>query len=414
MNLLNINSMLNTKNSYMKKISLLGTGLIGTFYTMALHGQRSKDSVQNVCSIPLESAKEFAAKWNIPKFTGSMKECIEDPDTDVVIVALPNYLHKQAILMACAAKKSVLCTKPLAMNGEEAKEILDAVEKAEIFHGYLEDLVYTPKTLKAIQMVKNGSIGRILWTRSREAHPGPHSAWFWDKKQSGGGALVDMGCHCIEIGRSFIGKDIKPVEVMCWAETQVKPIDAEDHAIALIRYEDGAISQIEVSWNFRGGMDLRDEVSGTEGTIRLDQWLRTGFEVFTTGSTNKYVSEKSESDAGWLFPVGDEVSALGYADMFTDMLDSLEQNKKPVETFYDGYVVNKIIDACYKSAKTKKWEPVELSDWRGKEGISSNVDLIDYDAKHFLIKKEKMPDGSIKVMLKEKSSGNIIQKVLNS
>ena len=379
---------------------------------MSLLAQRRKDVIHNVCSIPLESAKEFAQKWNIPKYTSNIREAIEDPEVDIVIVALPNYLHKEAILSACKAKKNVLCTKPLAMNASEAKEILDAVEKAGVFHGYLEDLVYTPKTLKAIGMVKNGSCGRILWTRSREAHSGPHSAWFWDKKQSGGGALVDMGCHCIEIGRSFIGKDIKPVEVMCWAETQVKPIEAEDHAIALVRYENGAISQIEVSWNFHGGMDLRDEVSGTEGTIRLDHWLRTGFETFTTGKTDNYVSEKTESDTGWLFPVGDEVHALGYPDMFTDMLDSLEQNRIPRETFYDGYVVNTIIDACYKSAKTKQWEPVELIDWRGKEGTSSHVELIEFDEHHFLIKKEKMPDGKTRVMLKEKSTGTIIQKVI--
>jgi len=395
----------------MKKFALLGTGLIGSFYTMSLHGQRRKDAIHTVCTLPEEAAKEFAEKWNIPKYTTSMKEAIEDPEVDIVIVGLPNYLHKEAILMACKAKKHVLCTKPLATNASEAKEILDAVEEAGVFHGYLEDLVYTPKTLKAIELVRNGSCGRILWTRSREAHPGPHSAWFWDKKLSGGGALVDLGCHCIEIGRSFIGKDIKPVEVMCWAETQVKPIDAEDHAIALIKYEDGAISQIEVSWNFRGGMDLRDEVSGTEGTIRLDHWLRTGFEVFTTGSTNKYVSEKAESDAGWIFPVGDEVHTLGYSEMFTDMLESLEQNRMPIETFYDGYIVNAIMDACYKSAKTKKWEPVEIIGWRGKEGISSQVDLVEFDEKHFLIKKEKMPDGKTKYMLKEKSTGKIIQRV---
>lgn len=396
----------------MKKISLLGTGLIGTFYTMALHSHRRKDVIHTVCSLPESAAKDFAKKYGIPKYTGSMKEAIEDKDTEIVIVALPNYLHKEAILAACRAKKHVLCTKPLAMNAAEAKEILDAVEKAGVFHGYLEDLVYTPKTLKAIGMANSGSFGRILWTRSREAHPGPHSAWFWDKKQSGGGALVDMGCHCIEIGRSFIGKDIKPIEVMCWADTQVKPIEAEDHAIALIRYETGAISQVEVSWNFRGGMDLRDEVSGTEGTVRLDHWLRTGFEVFTTGNTDKYVSEKSESDAGWLFPVGDEVHALGYQHMFTDMLDSLENKTEPRETFYDGYIVNAIMDACYKSVKTKKWENVDLTVWRGREGLKAGIDLIDYDKDHYLIKKEVMPDGKTKIMLKEKATGNIIQKYI--
>ena len=62
-----------------------------------------------------------------------MEESIEDPETDIVIVALPNNLHKEAILMACEAKKHVLCTKPLAMNASEAKEVLDAVEKAGVF-----------------------------------------------------------------------------------------------------------------------------------------------------------------------------------------------------------------------------------------------------------------------------------------
>ena len=396
----------------MKKIALLGTGFIGNFYAVALLGQRRKDEIHVVCSTPEESAKEFAGKWGIPKYTSSMKEAIEDPEIDIVVVGLPNYLHKEAILMACEAKKHILCTKPLALNARDAKEILNAVEYAGVFNGYLEDLVYTPKTLKAIEIVNNGSLGRILWTRSREAHPGPHSAWFWDKRLSGGGALVDMGCHCIEIGRSFIGKGVRPLEAICWADTQVKPIEAEDHAIALIKYESGAISQVEVSWNFRGGMDLRDEVSGTEGTLRLDHWLRTGFEVFTTGKTDRYVSEKAESDNGWLFPVGDEVHSLGYTDMFTDMLDSLEQNKAPHETFYDGYVVNAIMDACYKSAKSKKWEGVELIDWRGTDNTSVKEAFVEFDELYFLMKREKMADGSIRLMLREKSTGNIVQRII--
>jgi predicted dehydrogenase len=396
----------------MSRISLLGTGLIGSFYAKSLLDQRRKDKIVNVCSNHESTAKAFAEKWKIPKFSTSIRETIEDPEAEIVVIGLPNYLHKEAISIACSAGKHILCTKPLAMNGTEAKEILDMVEKAGLFHGYLEDLVYTPKTRKAIDMVRQGTCGKILWTRSREAHPGPHSAWFWDKKQSGGGALVDMGCHCIEIGRSFIGKDVRPIEAMCWAETQVKPIEAEDHAIALIKYENGAISQVEVSWNFRGGMDLRDEVSGTEGTIRLDHWLRTGMEVFSTGMTEGYVAEKSESESGWLFPVGDEVHSLGYPDMFTDMLNALEKNTTPAETFYDGYIVNAIIDACYKSASSKKWEAVKIDDWRGRTGNVSNDTFVSYDAEHFLIKKERMPDGRTKVMLKNKQSGEIIQKYL--
>ena len=109
---------------------------------------------------------------------------------------------------------------------------------------------------------------------------------------------------------------------MCWADTLVHPIDAEDNGIALIRFENGAIGQFEVSWSFRGGMDLRDEVAGTEGTIWLNHFLRTGYEMYTSGAGAGYVAEKAESESGWLFPVGDEVVELGYNDMFDDMFNA--------------------------------------------------------------------------------------------
>ena len=138
---------------------------------------------------------------------------------------------------------------------------------------------------------------------------------------------------------------------MCTTDTLVHPIDDEDNAIALIRFESGATGQFEVSWTFRGGMDLRDEVAGTHGTIWLNHFLRTGFEMFTAGGSSGYVAEKAETAAGWLFPVGDEVSELGYVDMFSDMFNAIDGGGTPQETLYDGYVVNAIMDACYRSAK---------------------------------------------------------------
>lgn len=396
----------------MHKITMLGTGLIGMFYTMTLHGLRSRDQVHVVYSRSEKRASQFAGEWNIPKWTTDMDEAINDPETDVVVIGLPNNLHERAALAAVKAGKAILCTKPLARNAEEALRILKAVEEAGVFHGYLEDLVYTPKTLKAIRSTQNGALGKVLWARSRETHPGPHSDWFWDKEQSGGGAIIDMGCHCIEISRSFIGKNVKPLEVMCWADTQVHPIEAEDSAVGLVRYASGAVGQFEVSWTFRGGMDLRDEVSGTEGTIWLNHWLRTGFDMFTSVGEGGYVAEKAEGTTGWMFPVGDENGALGYVEMFADMLNALDSGKKPIEDFYDGYVVNAIMDAALLSAKTKQWQPVILEDWRGDTEADTTALLRDYDDQHFLIKEEKMPDGRVKFILKEKVGGKVIQKVV--
>ncbi len=394
----------------MAKVCILGGGFIGRFYAESLCGRRGKDIVTVVYARKKETAIRFATDYQVAHFTTEMEEAIGHAETEFVVIALPNYLHEEAVMLCVKHKKAVLCTKPLGRNAAEALRMTLACEEAGVFAGYLEDLCYTPKFLKSVKSVEAGSIGRVLWAKSRETHPGPHSDWFWDIEKAGGGAVLDLGCHCIEIARNFIGKDILPVEVMCWADTQVKPIDAEDHAIGLVKYENGAIGQFEVSWTFRGGMDLRDEVMGTEGTIWVNSFLRTGFEMFTTGAGTDYVAEKAESTSGWQFPVGDEAHELGYPTMFNDMFDSYEKGEQPRETFYDGYVVNAIVDAAYKSAKTKLWEPVNLPLWRGQTGVQKPSVFQEYDAEHWFIKDEILPNGDKKVILKNKKTGEISEK----
>jgi predicted dehydrogenase len=391
---------------------MLGTGLIGMFYTMALHGQRSRDEVAVVYSRQQSRADEFAKQWGIAKATTDLKAAVQDPAIDTVVIGLPNFQHIECVELAAAAGKAILCTKPLGRNAAEAKHMLDVVEKAGVFHGYLEDLAYTPKTLKALASVRAGALGDLLWARSRETHPGPHSAWFWDKEQAGGGAIIDLGCHCAEIIRNYVGKENRPVEAMCWSDTLVHPIPAEDNAIALIKFESGAVGQFEVSWTFRGGMDLRDEVSGTQGTIWTNHFLRTGFEMFTA-ARGGYVAEKAESESGWLFPVGDEVHELGYTNMFTDMFAAMESGSAPMESFYDGYVINAILDACFKSADSRQWEPIVIDDWRAAAPtprISMQPAMVDGLA---IVKEERMHGNKLKQILCDQQTGKIIERVVD-
>jgi predicted dehydrogenase len=279
--------------------------------------------------------------------------------------------------------------------------MLLAVEEAGIFNGYLEDLVYTPKFIKANESVKNGALGRVLWAKSRETHPGPHSDWFWDIEQAGGGCILDLGCHCVEITRSYIGKDIRPVEVMCWADTQVKPIDAEDHAIGLVKYENGAIGQFEVSWTFRGGLDLRDEVMGTEGTIWINSFLRTGFDMFTTGKGADYVAEKAESNTGWLFPVGDELNELGYNHMFMDMFKRHgKKMKRPKKLFTTATLLTQSSMPPTVLPKQKYGSPYNWISGEEQTGLSKESHLISYDVDHYLVKEEMTHYGAKNLILK--------------
>ncbi|MCD6574586.1 Gfo/Idh/MocA family oxidoreductase [Candidatus Aerophobetes bacterium] len=340
----------------MVRISMLGSGFTPSFFMAALKtipGQEVK-----VVYSPTEAhVRRFAEKWGIPEWTTDMEKAIRRNDIDLVVVGLPNFVHKQAAIMAAEAGKNVVCTKPLARNAEEARHMLEAVKKAGVIHGYLETDVFCPSVVKAEEVIRKGGIGDVFWIRSREAHYGPHGAWFWDPELAGGGCLMDMGCHCIENARYFLGKNVKPVEVMAWGDTIVHPVDCEDNAVLLVRFEGKQIAQVEVSWSSRGGLDLRNEIYGTQGSIFTDVTRSTPIQVFSLAGSG-YVVEKAEADKGWVFPVPNEAVSYGFVDMFRYFVDCIESGKTPRETFEDGYIVNLIIDAGYRSMKSGRWEKV--------------------------------------------------------
>ena len=276
-------------------ITMLGTGLIGDFYTNTLHGQRGSDRVAS-STRAVEERGALRRAVGRPGVGRPTSGAVEHPETDVVVMALPNHLHEEAVASAAAAGKAVLCTKPLGRNAAEARRMLDAVERAGVFGGYLEDLCYTPKTLKAIRSVEGGAVGEVTWVRSRETHPGPHSAWFWDGRMTGGGAIIDLGCHCIEIIRNFVGKGNRPVEVLVphrYARPSHRGRGQRDRAHPL---------RVGRHRPVRGVLDVprrhgpaRRGRRAPHGTIWLNHFLRTGFEMFTAGGSGGYVAEKAET-----------------------------------------------------------------------------------------------------------------------
>jgi hypothetical protein len=98
--------------------------------------------------------------------------------------------------------------------------------------------------------------------------------------------------------------------------------------------------------------------------------------------------------------------------MFTEMFNCYENGTQPRETFYDGYLVNAVLDAAYKSAKSKQWEPVQLDDWRGKTGVTKDSHLIEFDADHYLVKEEMTHYGTKKLILKEKATGKVVERII--
>ena len=211
-------------------IALLGSGFVAEFFMQGLANVNGQRVVVNY-SRSRKRAQEFGRRWSIPASVTDLPEAVEQSGIDLYLIALPNEEHLPVALLLAKHKKNQVCTKPLARNPREARAMLEAARKSGMMHGYAETEVFAPAVVKAKGTIEQGGIGKVLWVRSRESHSGPHSPHFWDVAKTGGGALHDLGCHCVEAARYFFGKRDAVVEVMAWGATLVhhEKAQAEDY-----------------------------------------------------------------------------------------------------------------------------------------------------------------------------------------
>jgi predicted dehydrogenase len=342
------------------RVGMLGSGFIGEFHTLGLRHVPNAMVVANY-GAGAERREAFARRFGSRPFD-SIESVCADPAVDLVVVSLPNHLHVEAVRAAAENGKAVACTKPLGRDGREAAEMLRIVEGAGIFHAYLENVVFTTETVRMREMIESGAIGRPTTFRAREGHSGPHAPHFWNRELAGGGALLDMASHGTEAARYLFGKDLPVRDVFAWGDTLVHGgrTTAEDNAVMLVRFADGRVATMDVSWSSRGGLENRFEMYGDAGRIVQDI-SSTVLRAFIE-RPGGYIGEKADADTGWVFPVPDETHAHGHDAMMQHVIEAFRTGATPRETFHDGYVVNVILDSAYRSMASGHWEPVALDE----------------------------------------------------
>jgi predicted dehydrogenase len=339
-------------------IGMLGSGFIAEFHTLGLRYVPDCRVVANY-GAGAERREAFAVRFGSRAFDSIDAVCA-DPEVDLVVVSLPNHLHVEAVRAAAAAGKAVACTKPLGRNATEAAEMLRLVTDAGVFHAYLENVVFNAETIRMREIVESGAIGRLTTFRAREGHSGPHAAHFWDADLAGGGALLDMASHGAEAARSMFGKDVAVRDVFAWGDTLVHGgrTQLEDNAVMLIRFEDGRVATIDVSWSSKGGLESRFEAYGDGGRIVQDV-SSSPLRAFIERPAG-YLGEKVDADTGWVYPVPNETYVHGHDAMMADVVTAFREGRAPTETFEDGLIVNAILDAAYRSIQSGHWESARV------------------------------------------------------
>jgi predicted dehydrogenase len=198
--------------------------------------------------------------------------------------------------------------------------------------------------------------------------------WFWDVDKSGGGVLLDMGCHSIEYARWVFGKPkVKSVQATMGTYIHTDKTRGEDHSLCIVEYEGGMIALAENSWAKHGGVDDRCEIYGSGGFTRAD--LLRGSSLLTYSEQGYgYAVEKAATTQGYTFTMFEEIWNYGFPQELQHFTRCVQGKETPIETGEDGREVLKIIYAAYESAGTgrridwpysprKVGKPIEL--WRG-------------------------------------------------
>jgi predicted dehydrogenase len=334
----------------------VNVGIIGTGFVADIHAHALKmvpdANVVAVASPTPGKAKKFAEKRGIPKTFEDYRDLLAIKEIDLVTLCIPNYLHCQVTLDAARAGKHVVCEKPLCRTLEEADRMIAACRDAKVLLMYAEELCFAPKYVRAKQLVDEGAVGRAFLVKQSEEHFGPHEPWFWDVNRSGGGVLLDMGCHSIEYARWVFGKPaVKSVYANMGTYVHTDKTVGEDHSLCIVEYEGGRTGLAENSWAKQGGVDDQCEIYGSGGFTRAD--LLRGSSLLTYSEKGYgYAVEKAGSTAGYTFTMFEEVWNYGFPQEMAHFCKCVRGEEKPVETGEDGKEVLRIICAAYASAGT--------------------------------------------------------------
>ena len=332
------------------KIGIIGSQFQADIQVASIQSMPADAEVVAVASPTTGNAAHLAKRYNIPRVFTDYREMLKERDIEMVCITAPNFLHAQMTKDIAAAGKHIVCEKPLAMTIEEGEEMIAAAKQHGVLLMYGEELFFTPKYLKAKEMADAGAFGKVHLVKQSEKHFGPHSPWFWDVNKSGGGALMDLGCHGIAFCYFFLGRpQIKSVYCQMGTYVHADKTKAEDESLCILEFGNGAIGLIENSWARRGGMDDRIEVFGSEGCTYANLHMGNALPTFSENGYG-YAVEKAPTTKGWTYPVFEELWNYGTPQELAHFARCARGKETPQATGEDGLVVMKALYAGYASA----------------------------------------------------------------
>ncbi|WP_010275086.1 Gfo/Idh/MocA family protein [Paenibacillus senegalensis] len=344
------------------KVGVIGAGSISGVHFESYHNNPEVE-IYAVCDLNEERAREKAEQYGATHVFTDYNELLALPEIDAVSVCTWNNGHAPISIAALDAGKHVLCEKPLCMTVEEALEVQEAVKRSGkvLQVGFVRRYGNNAKVLK--EFIDQGDLGEIYYSKAacirRLGNPG---GWFSDKERSGGGPLIDIGVHVIDLAWYLMGKpkvksitgnaynklgnrnNIQNLDFYKAADYDANKNSVEDMANALIRFENGASMAVEVSFTLHAKKDnLAVSLYGTKGGAEIEPELHI-------------IGEKYNTILNMTPQINDTTFNFksGFQNEINHFIDAIHGRKETLSPVEDGVEMMKILCGIYESSETGK------------------------------------------------------------
>ena len=328
-------------------IGVIGAGRLGALYARYFLGRISGAKLVAVADINEELARSFATANNVPHWHKNYRDLLAHDDVDAVVVVATTQAHKDIVVDSARAGKAIFCEKPLSLSIDEAQEMKETVEQTGAFFqlGFMRR--FDNGYVAARRSIDSGSIGVPIVFKSSSRDPYRPTLEYLDPQNSGG-LFTDCGIHDIDLARWLIG-EIKSVYSIggVLAYPEMKEIGDVDNAIVTLRFQKGPVGVIDLSRSGVYGYDIRTEILGTKGTLKIGYLRETPLMVLTkdgvTHDTVPYFMERFEQ---------------AYVTQLQNFVDNVLNQREPPITCDDGIAALRVTLAATRSLKENR--PVEV------------------------------------------------------
>ena len=305
-----------------------------------------------VCDVNADANQEVAQEFNADP--ADSLQAVLDSDVDAVYIATPANLHCQQVRDCAAAGKHVMCEKPLGMTVPEAEEMITACQKANVTLGTAFMMRFSRQHQQALKMIQDGKLGTVCYGRAQLScwYPPIENAWRQDLALSGGGSLMDMGGHCIDLLEMFLGKLTK---VSCFINNNTHSYQPEDSAIVNLFFQNGALATVDAFFCIPDNSSKNIlELYGSKGSILARGTIGQGdageMFAYLEADDAGYDAQQSRAAADAL-----EIAPTPFNTYRAEVEEfsaALLEKRTPANNAEIGLQSQKVLEACYQSART--------------------------------------------------------------